>query len=1648
MDVPWRWNFSTWPRPLHNTPGVCPPFAWKSPNGVLAILSLMVAVSVSLRPEVLSAQVSIGGTDNVFLMPDRRVLGQMIKARALLEQERYGEAVAKLGRLLKDREDGGPVEDYFFQPDKLRTPEIHRSLKREAQRLIGEMPPEGLQQYEMQFGSEARRILNEAVALGNRAGLARVARCYFHTRAGREATLLLGLYHLDHAEPLAGALTLQRLRKTMDDTRPFEPALSLALATCWLRVGMRDEAAGALVALYKQHPEMVVELGGARVMHPDRRAERLEWLAEIVGTQAVLERKALDSWSMFRGNAARNAPSAGSTPLLNLCWKVLLANDPNVEGLLKQRRQHYQKQGHVILPGLHPLAVDDFVLMRTCRNLLAVDFATGKRLWEVPVDDPIEKVLGGSEAGVLLRQSPHLAEELARRVWQDVTYGTLSSDGRLVFSIEDLPLQVSPPSRTVIINNRRVNAPGNRQYNRLAAREIWTGKLKWDLGGADDQFALRQAKTFFLGPPLPLMGRLYVLGETEGEIRLMVLDPERKGELVWEQKLATTEQTIQRDPVRRLAGVSPSYADGILVCPTSVGAAVAVDMASRSLVWGYRYPRRNDYSYGSHPFGMPFNPRAIRWPRQGWADGCAVIADGRVLLTPVESDELHCVDLRTGELLWKQPRGDNLYLAHVYKDNAVLVGRREVRAFSLSETIEVEEIAESDESAAARNAALGRDPFAVPAAVPAKKDEAAGNQPGKKVIRPKPAWDGRAIEFPEGAVPSGRGFFGNGHYFVPLSTAEVVALDLETGRIVHRSKSRAGIVPGNLVCYKGRVISQGYENVEIFYQLESARREVTSGLAADPDSPKVLRLSGEILLDEGKHSEAIACFRKAYEAGKKAQSDDMPRSRDLLRDALLDGLRADFAAHRNRGKEIEDLLDSAEQRAQYLRLTAMGLKQAGEWQAALDRYLELVDLDPDKLPIETLSKSRMVRRDRWIQAELASLREVVTDVALLDERIEGRLRAALEKDDINSLKRFLDYFGNHPAARQARRRLVEKLSEADRLLEAEMVLWQDYQSSDPALAGVATAELAEMLHKAGRNNDAAVCYRRLADELAEAVCRRGKTGQELFDALADSDPVQPFLSRDDPWPTGRIRRRLDTSKRSRPPTYGRYAMQFRGNTGPFFRETSLRFDASGRRVLGYDAFGRECWQVLLTASSSSHSVPGFNRSVTHGLACGHLLLVSMGHRIAAVDTLSNSGKSPKLLWNKDPTDASLDAIRFGRFPAGLPNPFGRVPNLGGYRQTTLLGPVTSRYICFQRFRNLVAVDPLSGEPLWIQDDIEPASTLFGDDRFVFVVPPQKDVATVFRALDGKLLGERKVPRSERINYDFAGKKQTTLLPFSQSSVATIGSCILLWKESGVQPVLRLFDVWKQEDAWPPRKFAKGAKMCMIGHEAVGVLEPGDEELDPLGLGLHDDKGGRFVLVSLPDGKTRFETELEPAKGLTDFSVLRSGDGYALVTHTPADNPRAASIRPVPTTLSKQIVRGRVYMLDARGGKLWPKPFELKEQHLLLDQPSRLPILTFACLVVRPAKSGSRGYELSVIYLDKRTGRVAYPEKPFKNTSLLNVVGDPEKKTVDITTNTSTIHLTFTDDSSVSPGAAEGLFKALQKVVEEQVREELEGVDSE
>ncbi len=119
---------------------------------------------------------------------------------------------------------------------------------------------------------------------------------------------------------------------------------------------------------------------------------------------------------------------------------------------------------------------------------------------------------------------------------------------------------------------------------------------------------------------------------------------------------------------------------------------------------------------------------------------------------------------------------------------------------------------------------------------------------------------------PAGFKPAERcGFFSGAYYYLPLSSAEVIKIDLaNNGEIKARARSRFGNVPGNLICYQGYVISQGANTVDKFFQLESLRERVTKTLGTNPEDREAIAWRGEIALDDGRFEAAMSDLRKAF----------------------------------------------------------------------------------------------------------------------------------------------------------------------------------------------------------------------------------------------------------------------------------------------------------------------------------------------------------------------------------------------------------------------------------------------------------------------------------------------------------------------------------------------------------------------------------------------------------------------------------------------------------------------------------------------------------------------------------------------------------------------------------------------------------------
>jgi outer membrane protein assembly factor BamB len=1482
-----------------------------------------------------------GEDEPVFFPADRATLQRLSKAQELLEEKRFGEAARLLGDILE-----GP-EDFFFQPK--RDEPIHRSLKAEAQRLIGELPSEGRTSYELLYGATARQQLDAAVAKGDPAALAEVSRRFFHTKAGYEATYVLALQQLDRGHPMTAALSLKRLYGTPGAAQ-FEPTLSIQLAACWLQAGMNDKAQETLRNLPAQVRTAKVMVGGKAIPLFHRDDEALSWLAQVAGARLSTQVDDGEQWAMFRGSASRNTISNGSSPLLSRRWGVPTADENGgaIEGMVSQVRESSQDQGGTLLCSLQPIAVKDYVFMRSIGGLVAINFATGKRVWRGPVDPSIRQLLDpGAATNTNMNQIGRLGNGrmivnaaisvgprwLGHRLWEDSTFGAISSDGQRVFCVEDLDAGMNLPEQRLVVlpNGRKVPQPmGPRSFNRLAAYDIATeGKLTWEAGGPQSEAQSELAGAFFLGAPLPLGDKVFALTELKGEIRLAAIDA-KTGKLEWSQQLAVIENW-GAEQLRRTTGLSPSYSDGVLVCPTSSGAVVALDLTTRSLLWGYQYTRTDMNSPDVARLGMIRNPAIGPHNPNGngrWMDASVTIAGGKVLLTPPESNQLHCLNLLDGKPIWQKPREDGLYIGCVHDDRVLVIGRNSVRDLSLSDGLS--------------------------------------------------AWPEQNLPLPTGSVPSGRGFFNGRRYHLPLTTAEVAAIDVDAGRIVARAKSRSGTIPGNLICHRGAVISQNIDVIERFDQRDDLWQQITAAVAANPNDASALARRGELLLDDGDFRGATDSLRLSF-----AVNPD-PRTRDLLVDSLLEGMRVDFPQDRQQLADIERLIDQTAQRNAFLRLAALGWQACGNVPEAFAAYSRMAQLEGGADDLERVDHALSVRRDRWVQARLRELSETATasERNEMDREVAARLERAVQAAGSAPLRNFLAFYGALPNADIAREKLANRLIEEEAYAEAEQLLRQLELSTDIPRAAAATARYAALLTTVKRPDDAALYYRRLADRFADVECLDGKTGRQLVSEIAETADVRRFLEPGDPWPIGVVER--EDGKAAPGVLTRHFALELSGPLGPFYEFSNLCIDQQQQSLVGVDGLGHERWRVPLRDPNQAGMNATFfgNGQMNPARVNGHVVLVSMGNQILAIDSLgSGNNDGARVLWRHDLIDRS-PTMAFQAQPLIVQVPWA-VPRLvvadhlgrplGG------IGPVTSDMACYQRMRSVIAVRPLTGESLWVRSDTEPGSDLFGDDEMLFIVPPNSEDALVVRPLDGKELGRRKVPASS-------------------GRMVTLGRRIASWAIENGKSIVKFSDPWEEKEIWR-REFTTNARAWVVGTEAIGVMTP----------------NGSFVLLSLADGKPLIEEKLSPEPNLSEIYVLRSPDRYIVAASHPILPGRANINRQSLTAgIGNPLISGHVYVFDRQSGKKIGS-LAVDRRGLLLSQPSALPVLTFATLVTDNArKNRQQPTEAELVFLDKRTGKVVHQEVlPQPIQQGLDIEGDPEHHQVFLKTQGATIRLTFT-----------------------------------
>jgi len=1547
------------------------------------------------------------------------------------------------------------------------------SVKTEANRIIAAFPKEGLEYYQQTYGATASGLLDDAIPpKGNYdlATIAEVSQKYFHTKAGAEATILLGSLYLERGNYLEAAYAFERflLRPNSDDLKTARTLFKACLA--FKRSG--DARHADLLKVQIEKLREATEKTGLTLGRHQYSYEQLR--AEIDRPLELLRMSTTaGEWAMHCGTPSRAATIDGGPPFLDPISRSSLFPASTEEDVdqanswIRNELDHLftrdSKRTDLPLPGFFPITTSDMVVFRGYYGVIGVasrDQVVGGRVvragdlrWVAKTSFGLHQMVtqGGpdidtyksatdwyaiykqTKAGSILHENPLL--------------GTLSHDGQNVYFVDDVA--IPPPPAFYDPNFGGINP--NPQYRergdlsdairagRLVAVDMKSGLERWELGRVkvdphldrdaapalplpnklNEEEADKTTSAFnlcldavFLGAPLPLNGKLYVMIEQAGVLRLICLDPKNlipipgqtpKPTLVWSQKLGRPNNTLPQDSIRRLQGTTLAASEGIIICPTNSGAILAVDTMSRSLLWAHAYkkinPNERPRPTAFNPqTGQPYPPDQLKNDR--WRAGGPMIANGRVVFTAFDSDFLECLDLRTGKVLWSTPRQANdLYVGGIVNDRVIVVGRNQVRAYLLK-----------------------------------SKDE--------DKLEATLAFENIAIP-----TPTGHGVGGKGLFYIPVRqdnagrdttpSGEIWAINVESGEVKSKTAARkrndefstflAKYGLGNLVFQDGLVFAQSAWEIACFPQLEQKRSEMDRLLAANPKDPVGLLTRGELLLDEGKLKEAITDFKESEK--NQLPPEKLPLLREKLYLAYTDLIRNDFPAAEPILAEYKRLceipadpgeapeekirrLDETERRERLqLYLIARGREKQGRLGEAFDNYISLANMGEAKNLLEMPDEPNVrMRPDVWARGRIEAMIRRATDSnarKALEDRVDKQWGVIRHSNDLKRLREFVAVFGPYfTSGAEAQFQLADKLletnNEAD-IREAQTHLAQlRATAEEPSVRARATEALARFMVKNQYMEDAVSLYLQLGKEFGEVIVRDGKSGADFMTNLLTDKRLLPYLEPSRyPMPARmKVEERREQVQNF---IYGQFEVEPQGDLFPMYR----RF----RYVLDQNYTGNGNWTLRVfdraTGAERMHSsgLAQPNINITTSLskfvhAHGQMLLLQLGTMVYCYDLAERKER-----WQKSLVGENVVVNQARGFPPPEIGPDGDVTVKYDDGYIITLGKATvlqAGYAAILTRDGLEVVEPLTRKVLWTRRDIKERTQIYGDARYIVLIETDSTrrpvAARVLRAVDGMPV---------------EGSGDSGRILSGARSYQVLGRDVLLSEGTGNQPrVLRLFDLGSGKDVWRKEYSSKAIPIKSSNGEWTGFVKPNGE------AEIIDVKSGQ-MLTTLKIDEKNLDADLKPAG---QAQLLADADRYYLILdrETSAGSSNGTSRMNLGNNLMLRTIHinGPLYAFDRSNNKrLWYYGNGLLEnQCLVIDQFAEIPVIIAASPMIQ-TQGNNRMNVYPVVVIEKARGRLIFDKQiHFDHQSFMNLTVNHKNGTIDLTKPNCRIAI-FPDDSA-------------------------------
>ena len=1310
------------------------------------------------------------------------------------------------------------------------------SLQTEAEARIGRMPADGLQAYRSTYGGLAVEMLRAGGGLSNHRACTEVASRYFHTLAGYQAANALALHYFDSGQFTQAAYWFSRLSNAAAEPVPTETIEWRTLAAyALLRAGDSESA-----------QELISPLDVAA-------GSRLHRLMQKPTAGPLATFAVLDDWPMLYGSAEHRGIVEAGQPVLLKRWSIPLTARHAIRSQIDDLLLDLADNNRPPIAAWQPIMVDGKAAFRTMRGLAVVDVQSGELLWEAAGGVSAERLLSGEPAGGVMmpragfrqvisqygvdQQDNH---QLASLLFRDATYGLLSSNGRLLFSIEQHALMAQTNYGYWWSNVSRSNQdPYRRDWstNQLVAFDLESGRPVWEVGGRrmEEAFDPPLAGVYLFGPPVPSGEELFVIGEQGGEIRLFVLQAST-GEPLWSLPLAGVTTEIEHDSVRRLWAAQPAVDAGLVVCPTTVGWLVAVDWRQQRIRWAHRYAERTESTRSRRGFVLNSqHPLGTRWQQSA-----PIVVGGRVLYTPSEQPDetgndqprLICLDALTGTLQWERPKGAGLYVAGVVGETVVIVERAAIVGVSLTDG--------------------GRE-----------------------------LW---SAALPPDAIPSGRGVLLADSLVLPVRTGKLLTIDLNAGEILVRQSSPIpGLLPGNLAMHAGTMVSLGPNGVDAFELSASVEREIARRRQQDPNDPWATVREAEVSQISGDYDRAVELLEQAVPHLNESDPNLVERHHRRTFDCLLRICEDDLVGRESEFSQLTAVAESDSERFEVQRLDALRRLAANDPQAAFDVYWGLTGQSgPEFVPTGDVNS----RFDVWLAGQMRDVWTASEDEVRgqLDERIRSAIDDARRAGTQEQI-RWERLLGFHPETRLLTQSLIDEAIDRGEFAPAEIRLRRLIDVADPVIAASAFLQLGELLVEFGQFDDAIACLLRLEREYPDVILEDGRTGAEhSSDWFENSDLSRESLA---PRPVG-IWSHYKFEIENRRAESGRALVQpvsLTDDGAEFFRRNRFEFEPNTQQlVVSPTGSASPYWSSPLRMTqpqvynqSAAVAAYGLQAVVFHG---------GVLHALSLPDQ--------KVLWTEPVDRVGSAYTRHVVTDSVVPlQPATRfLANSALKRRSAqhgMLAHACAEYIARHGRREVRVLDPLTGDVLWTCSGIAPQTTIFGDDHAIYLTAGNGSTR-VMRATDGRVL---KVSGLEDLveNAVAWGPRGAIVVERGDRNVTP---------DEGRAPLTVRAVAPRTLEAYWSREFDDRARLSLIDDRLLLVLEPsGDCHVvdfetgkstrlgrlpeDMMDSETHAVADSEFIYLlvdHLPNQSVSYVNQPVVRLNGTVFAMRRNGDGIA------------------------------------------------------------------------------------------------------------------------------------------------------------------------